>query len=260
MNTHVLSQKRWLWVFLFILVFFGVYLNQSYAHMYRFLGENNLATSLVYLESPVSFDQSARGVSVSSTHIVTMGDSLTAGVGVPTQEQSYPYLFATKISQEQKKNVSLTNLGVPGAKSSDVLSGQVGGAVAIQPDVVTLCIGVNDMHNFVSQEQFRANLESIIGRLSSETNAQIVVMTIPFIGTNDLMRFPYQSVFNYRTQQYNETIRAVATAKQVQLVDMYNETIDTFYTDKTMYSSDQFHPSQKGYSLMADVLYAGVSR
>ncbi len=260
MNTHMLSQKRWLWVFLFLFVLFGVYLNRSYAHMYRFLGDNNLALSLVYLESPVHISGPTSITQSTSTRVVTMGDSLTAGVGVLAQEQSYPYLFATKIFQQQKKNVSLTNLGIPGAKSSDVLNVQVEAAIAIQPDVVTLCIGVNDMHNFVSQEQFRSNLESIIGRLSSETNAQIVVMTIPFIGTNDLMRFPYQSVFNYRTQQYNETIRAVATAKQVRLVDMYTETVDPFYTDKTMYSSDHFHPSEKGYSLMADVLYANLSR
>ena len=120
----------------------------------------------------------------SSTLIyVSLGDSLTAGVGTTDYSQTYPYLIAEKMAGTSTKVIHY-NASYPGARTHDILDHLLVNAISQKPDVVTLLIGTNDIHGHVSKKVFRETYEAIISELINKTQAKINVTSIPFIGTD----------------------------------------------------------------------------
>lgn len=186
---------------------------------------------------------------------VAIGDSLTAGVGVDTYLESYPYLIAQKIAGDATK-VFLKPFAVPGVRSMYVLNNFIEPVIASDPDIVTLFIGINDIHGNVSKKQFKENYARLLTKLTEETDAEIYVINLPYIGTSDLISLPYRYYFNWRTQQFNVIIKELATQYGVTYVDLYTahepNALRTEY-----YAGDFFHPNAIGYTVWAQSIYAG---
>ena len=108
-------KKKFLVIFVSLLLCVGVYLNRSYAHIYDKITIMGLPAS----NSKQIYTIGDTKSSNKNLVYVALGDSLTAGVGVDSYEQSYPYLFAEKIAQ---KNIQVTiyPYAIPGAKTKDV--------------------------------------------------------------------------------------------------------------------------------------------
>jgi acyl-CoA thioesterase I len=73
---------------------------------------------------------------------VALGDSTGAGVGA--KEGGYVARLFKKVS-ERRPGSRLFNLCVSGATTADLLRGQLDRGVAINPDLVTIGIGINDI-------------------------------------------------------------------------------------------------------------------
>lgn len=232
-----------------------VYLNRSYAHIYAKIGAAKLESPEqggIYM---INDNLKADPDSV----YVALGDSLTAGAGADLPEEALPYLLAQNFGTGDKQ-IILKNLAVPGARTSDIINVFLSKAIEVQPDVVTLLIGVNDIHNQVSAAQFRKNYEEILSRLSKETEAKVYVVNIPFIGASDLMLPPYQYLFDSRTKEFNRIIKEVANQYQIKYIDLYSPTVNLFKQSGAHYSRDSFHPSPAGYKIWAEIIYAGINQ
>jgi lysophospholipase L1-like esterase len=187
-----------------------------------------------------------------------LGDSLTAGVGVENFEQSYPYLLAKKFAGSGS-NINLHPQAYPGARTSDLIRDFLTPAINDKPDIVTVVIGVNDVHGFVSQAQFTKNYQLILNRLKKETKAKIYAVSIPYIGSDSLLIFPYNLYFKHETEQYNKIIKKLAQEDGIQYVDLFTPA-ENMYQDSAFYSSDSFHPSAKGYEFWAGIIYADLNK
>jgi lysophospholipase L1-like esterase len=241
-------------IFLIITVI-AVYLNRSYAHIYTKIG----VAGLKFPEQGELY-MINDGLTTDKNIIYTaLGDSLTAGVGTDSPEETLPYLLAQDLGQDDKR-VILSNLAVPGARTSDIIGIFLSKAIEDRPDVVTLLIGVNDIHNHVSAAQFRKNYEEILIRLSKETKATIYAVNIPFIGGSDIMLPPYQYFFDSRVKEFNEIIKELANQYAVQYIDLYSPSVNLFKKSGAHYSRDSFHPSAAGYKIWADIIYAGINK
>jgi lysophospholipase L1-like esterase len=119
---------------------------------------------------------------------------------------------------------------------------------------------VNDIHGNISKKDFKNNYEEILSRLTKETKAKIFVVNIPFLGGTDLLRFPYNFYFEYQTKEFNEVIKNLSENYKVQYIDLYSETVDKFKKEGDHYSVDSFHPSEKGYSEWAKIIYDGINK
>jgi lysophospholipase L1-like esterase len=187
-----------------------------------------------------------------------IGDSLTAGTGVDTYTQSYPYLIAQEIADESK-TILLKPFAVPGVRSAYVLENFLEPAVASNPDIITLLIGINDIHGKVSDKKFQENYEKILTVLTQETNAKIYAINLPYIGTEELISLPYRDYFNWRTQQYNEIIKKMAEKYSVTYIDLYTAHMP-HALNPSYYAADFFHPNTLGYSMWAEFMYANFSK
>lgn len=228
----------------------GIYLFLAHDYIYKRMEQVGLKTSDVKGEYLI-------GSSLNNEKKITyvaVGDSLTSGVGVIKYEDSFPYQLAQKIS-EGGVNVILRDRSYSGARTDDVVNKLLSSAINDKPDIVTLLVGVNDIHGNVSKVEFTKNYSEILRRLKEETKAKIVVINIPYLGTNALLLPPFNFYFKYETEEYNKIIKKLAQDNNVKLVDLNVLTQDMFKTP-ALFSTDLFHPSEKGYKLWAEIIYA----
>ncbi len=181
---------------------------------------------------------------------VALGDSLTAGVGANRLQETFPYIVAAQLASKTGGAVEVHNLGAPGATAKNVVDGQLAPAVALQPQYVTLLIGINDIHNFVSVNTYQANMDAILAKLQT-TGARVVVASIPNIGVPYLVSTPYSQYFAYKIKQYNSVLEALC---QKYSCAYANITGATAQFTKAMYAEDLFHPSGEGYALWSDII------
>lgn len=230
-------MKKLLLIFLIIT---GLYLNRSYAYFYNFLGQKNLV--------PPAYNTTIRLSNQSNSQAIkylALGDSLTAGVGVSDYKNSYPYLIAEKLSA--KFNVELINLSHTGDTSSDVLI-KLPQVLSQKPDLITLLIGINDIHNLKSLKEFEENLIQIVNILK-KSSAKIYLLSIPYLGSEKIVFFPYNLILDLKTKQFNKVIKKVSLDIGVEYIDL-----NALSRSANFYSSDQFHPSEAGYQEWAKVI------
>ncbi|MBI4082141.1 MAG: arylesterase [Candidatus Lambdaproteobacteria bacterium] len=91
--------------------------------------------------------------------IVALGDSLTAGFGLP-EEQSYPALLQERLRQRGYPH-RVVNAGVSGDTSAGALA-RMGWLLRQRVDLLIVCLGANDGLRGLATDQLRENLARII--------------------------------------------------------------------------------------------------
>jgi lysophospholipase L1-like esterase len=247
-------QLSWSLIIIGVLtvVIIGLYLNRAYAYIYDEMGRVNLESS----DNKGMYTINSAASSTAATTLVyaALGDSLTAGVGTTKYEDSYPYLVAQKLAGADQR-VVVQDLGIPGEQTKGLLADVVPLANNNQPNIITVLIGVNDIHNQVAAATFRKNYDAILTRLAKNSTARIYTISIPFIGADTLMWPPYQWYFNSRTQEFNTIIQDLSRQHQVTYIDIYTPTVNIFKQAGSHYSADRFHPSAAGYQIWANLIY-----
>lgn len=233
--------------FLVAIILLAIYLNRSYAYFYN-SPKSQTQTSLPQTSKTENLNKQ-------TIKFTTLGDSLLAGVGSSNYQFNLAYLVSQKLASGDKK-VELSNLAYPGAKSKDLITSQLPQAIAEKPDQVLILIGINDVHDLISQNEFNSNYQQIINQLTNKTSAKITVVNIPFLGSNKILLPPWNFFIDLKTSQFNKIIKNIAKEKNLKLINLYSFTKKNFVNSSDLYSSDQFHPSDKGYLLFSELINA----
>lgn len=155
---------------------------------------------------------------------IAFGDSLTAGYGAEAGND-YPTVLGKKLG------VPIENAGRNGETSKDGLN-RVEALAQRNPRVVLLCFGGNDALQQVSREETFSNLGSIIDRLHHQ-GTFVVLLGI----RSATLRDKNASWF-----------KQLAREKHVLYVP---NILDGVLTHPDL-MSDEVHPNDKGYALIAD--------
>jgi lysophospholipase L1-like esterase len=136
------------------------------------------------------------------------------------------------------------NLAIRGKLLADVLTEQVPQALAMQPDLITVCAGMNDViQPGRSFGRALETLETVYATLSV-SGATVVTTTFP----NVAQFLPFGRLVNPRLARINHAIRAAADRYGFRLVDLY---IAGSMRDLDTWSIDRVHASTKGHILFA---------
>lgn len=228
------------------------YLLFSYVRFYHYIGYTNL-------QSPYNTNSITLGNNLENDKVlyIALGDSLSAGVGSLEISDTFTYVYATNLTNLHKQ-VVFTNLGQPGGTTTDVINNQLPEAIKQNPDYITLLIGTNDVHNKKTKNEFENNYSYILSELHTKTQAKVTVLNIPYLGSSKVVYPPFNLILNYRTKQFNEIIKKVVTniedKDRIKLIDLYSSTYLTSKSDPDYYSSDEFHPSGKGYIIWGNLI------
>jgi len=244
--------KKYL-IIILILIALVIYLNRAYAHIYNTLGQANLLAP-DKLETYVVGDNKS-----SAINYVALGDSLTAGVGTTKYQESYPYLLAQKLAGNQTK-VTLTALAIPGFKTKDILDNSLKTVITSKPEIITLLIGINDIHSNISKTDFQKNYQQILEELTKKTTAKIYLINLPEIGSNQLFWPPYNYYFRAKTKNFNQIIQDLAIQYKLNYIDLDTPTAQALKNNGPIYSADSFHPSAISYKSWAEIIYANFNQ
>lgn len=184
-----------------------------------------------------------------------LGDSIAWGQGAARVEERLAPRLERGLVDAGHRVVSRV-FAVPGARSA-ALAAQVDDALDWVPDVAVVVIGANDLTHLVPVDEAVADLAAAVRRLR-RSGVQAVVAPAP-----DLSAVPHVPVFlrdvvreagnRLRTRQAE-----VAVAEGGLVADRGQEASAAFASDPGLFSADRFHPSSRGYAVIAERLLPTV--
>ncbi len=169
--------------------------------------------------------------------IVAFGDSLTAGLGVTTDE-TYPAELQRRLDALGLR-YRVINAGVSGETTAGGLR-RVPWILRSKPEIVILELGANDGLRGLRVEETQANLERIIQQLQ-ESGTQVILagMKLPPNYGND-----YRSAFE---RLYPD----LATRYRLPLIPFFLEGVAA---SNTLNQADGIHPTARGYRAIVDMM------
>jgi lysophospholipase L1-like esterase len=187
---------------------------------------------------------------------VALGDSTGAGMGA--RNGGYVARLFQRLV-ERRPGSKLSNLCLSGSTTEDVLRGQLEKGVAMNPDLVTLGIGINDIGHGMTLDQFSKNYDQILSRLKEKTLAEIVVTNIPDISSAPTIPGPMRRQYQQQIIQFSKRLEEIAARHGVTVFDVYTITTNELPSHPEYFSRDGFHPSDAGYELWAQEMWPTVA-
>lgn len=177
---------------------------------------------------------------------VALGDSFTEGLDDLRPDGTYrgwADLVATQLSS-RAPDLLYANLAVRGRRIEHVRDDQLARALVMQPDLVTLAIGGNDITGSSCNvpslgAQFREIATALV-----DSGARVLV----FAGFDPRPMIPLSRTVSARAAAYNAHIRDTAADLGALLVDLWPMT--RLY-EPQMWGADRLHLSTAGHRLVA---------
>jgi lysophospholipase L1-like esterase len=187
---------------------------------------------------------------------VALGDSYTIGTALSSSD-SWPSQLEARMPADLEL---VANLGVNGYSSDDLIAAELPALDDLDPEFVTIQIGVNDVVRGVPQSAYTANVELILdGLLERLTPARILAVATP-----DYTLTPAGSSFGDPAQQsaeiarFNEVLRSAAEARGIAFVADIYQISRRAASDPSLVAGDGLHPSGAQYALWVDAIQPAV--
>jgi lysophospholipase L1-like esterase len=178
---------------------------------------------------------------------VALGDSFTEGVGDP-EPGSVGGLrgWADRVAEELaagREDFAYANLAVRGLLLEQILNQQVGPALALAPDLITLSAGGNDMvFRGSDPDKLADKLDAGVSVLA-ETGATIVLFAGPDWGST-----PVLGRNRAKVAIFNENLRTIAGRHDAYIVDLWAL---RQLREPRMWDPDRLHLSPLGHHTVA---------
>ncbi|MEO5627408.1 MAG: SGNH/GDSL hydrolase family protein [Candidatus Saccharimonadales bacterium] len=150
--------------------------------------------------------------------------------------------------------VTMTNLGVSGARTSDVASSQVD-QIKTKPDLVMILVGSNDVTHFTANKSVETSLRSITDKLVNlNCDTKIVITGAAQMGAVPRFPQPLRLIAGWRSNQLNKTFRQFSQTHNFTFAELASKTGPTFKNNRSLFAQDNFHPNAQGYAVWTPVL------
>lgn len=178
---------------------------------------------------------------------VALGDSFTEGVGDhdPTRPNGVRG-WADRVAEVLTTRVDdfgYANLAIRGRKLPAIIGEQLDAGLALNPDLVTIHGGGNDvLRPKVDLDTLAASYDEAVGKLAA-SGATVVMFTIADPGMNSVLK-----VIRGRTAIFNEWVREIADKNGAIVVDMWR--MRGWKVDEVM-DADRLHLNPVGHQAIA---------
>jgi lysophospholipase L1-like esterase len=191
-------------------------------------------------------------------NLVMLGDSTVAGVGSPTEAESLAVLVAERVVAQLGRAVHVVGLGVSGARTATVLGEQIPLLRELDPHVVLIVIGSNDVTHVTPPWTLREQTRALIAAAREKAGVPVVIGGIPQFRTSPALLQPLRWVVGHYANVLREAQRTATAAADARYVDIAVLASPRFIGKPQSMSSDGFHPSPIGYGFWADALAPAV--
>ncbi|WP_285726228.1 SGNH/GDSL hydrolase family protein [Psychromicrobium xiongbiense] len=178
---------------------------------------------------------------------VALGDSFTEGIGDPEPRSPGGHRgWADRLAEELGRghtDFAYANLAIRGRLLHQILQEQLEPAIALQPDLVTVSAGGNDLIRPGGDPDALAEaLDAAVGLLS-DAGATVLIFNGP-----DVRQTPVLNLIRGKVAIYNENLRTVAARHDAIVADMWSLRELAL---PTMWAEDRLHFSPLGHHRIA---------
>ena len=165
--------------------------------------------------------------------------------------------FAASIIAEKYADTSFEfiNLGISGNRTGQLFDRFYSDGIALQPDIISILIGINDIWhrcppNYIltTDEQIALNYREILKRIKRETNAKIVILSPYVLDSED--KEPMKKELSTVLPIIRELVDEFADA-YVPLDELFEKAMET-QPEPRYYSADGVHPNENGAKFIAE--------
>jgi lysophospholipase L1-like esterase len=186
---------------------------------------------------------------------VAVGDSFTEGVGDPAPTPPRGLRGgADRVAEVLAQDVSdfaYANLAVRGKLIGQIVADQIEPAVALKPDLISICAGGNDViRPGTDPDDIASQLEDAVARLSS-TGAAVVLFTGIDTGFTPVFR-----PFRGKVAIYNENVRAIADRHDCIVADQWALKV---VQDSRFFDDDRLHYNALGHHEVARMVLRALN-
>ncbi|RKG40270.1 MULTISPECIES: arylesterase [Acinetobacter] len=191
------------------------------------------------------FSLSMLPVYVQAKTIMIMGDSLSAGYGIPAQ-QGWVNLLQKRLDQQYPKQHKVVNASVSGETTSGALARLPKLLQTHRPDLVVIELGGNDGLRGQPPKMIEKNLAQLVQK-SQQAKAKVVLFG---------MKIPPNYGKAY-SKAFENNYKTVSQQYKVQLLPFFLEGVAG---NKNLIQSDQIHPNAKAQPLLLNNAYPYIKR
>lgn len=178
---------------------------------------------------------------------MAIGASDALGIGASPITNGYVFRIEDALD-DPNTNVQLVNVAVPDATTDTIADAvQLTLQTGVEPDLVTIWVGANDLTAGIDPLQFEADLHNLLQEFDG-SGATVAIADLPDL--TQLPRFrenPSSNVTNERIDALNQAIAAEAEEHGAVLVQLSDELVDERFV-----SDDGFHPNDAGHAAIAE--------
>ncbi len=187
--------------------------------------------------------------------VVALGDSTLTGPGLEHDRHIWLHQALDRLGHHRP--IELVSLAVGGSRIVDVIE-RIPDTLDLQPDVVVVAVGSNDVLHGTPVRRVRAGLHRLLAGLLDGVPV-VAVANVGNLGNIARVPKPLKSVVRLRALAVCSAIeRVVAAHDHAVLLDV--RPADHVFRDRSVYTPDLFHPSEIGHSAWADAALAGLRR
>ncbi len=200
--------------------------------------------------------------------LLCLGDSITdCGrlLDFPPLGNGYVKQLASLL-KDSRANWEVCNKGTDGLTLSRLLQNYAKDALSLNPDVLTILIGINDIGLMMNTDRSKEQQEEMLALFMNRYDRLLSILT-PGIGRILLLEpflFPYPAEYLSwlpLAGRMSEGIRALAEKYRLvflPLQEPLNKAVQTYGSEKI--TTDGIHLTEKGHSVIAGRLYAFLTR
>ena len=184
---------------------------------------------------------------------VALGDSYTIGTALGDARKRWPAQLVAAVAGNRPALTLTRNLGTDGYTSEDLIEVELPLLRNLDPEFVTVLIGVNDVVQGVPVATYRSHLATIFDALRKRLPpSRILVVTTPdYTVTPSGADYGDPATESAAIAANNRILEQVAGARGLAVVDVFDLSRRAA-DDPSLVASDGLHPSGSQYALWVE--------
>lgn len=182
---------------------------------------------------------------------LALGDSYTIGTGASDGSHAWPSIIAARL------NAELTNPAVNGYTTLDLIRDELPYLERIEPDLVTVLIGVNDLVQGRTPQEYRESLRIIYDAVSGRRAAVVSIPNWSYVPA--AADFGGAEKVDRLTRLFNEIARDEGVPRGFTWIDIGVASTSGIGTQGWI-ASDELHPGDAQYAAWAEAIWPAIQR
>jgi lysophospholipase L1-like esterase len=182
---------------------------------------------------------------IDENRIVFMGNSITEG-----WSNHHPDFF---------KNKAYINRGISGQTTPQMLIRFKQDVVNLQPKVVVICAGTNDIAGNTGPSSLKMIVDNItsMAEIAKVNNIKVVIASV-----HPAYDYPWKKGLqpNEKIPMLNDLLKEYAAKSNCIYLDYFTAMVDDKNGLRSDLGSDGVHPNKKGYEIMAPLAKAAIEK